>query len=332
MNKKSLAAAVAVVGLGVSILGASSAVADPPSGTYGTLAGVGSDTTESVMNGIASTYAAAHSGNYLIASYDAFGSAQIQTKSAGACVANRPGGSGPGADRLRQSTLAGDGCVDFARSSSGPGSSQAGYQQTFIPFATDAVSYAIRSDSSISKKLTAVQLKAIYDCSYGTTYQPLLPNYGSGTRKFFLQSLGYSSTDQNNASFAGSAGHECVVDAGQENNGTLLTNAKQIIPFSIGSYLGQFNGVASSTLGKAVLGRVGDTAAFNLNASSPFNRTVYNVVPTNKLGDSDIVSAFVGTNGQGTGNNSVVCSDQADIQRYGFALNANCGATSTVTP
>jgi len=334
---KSLAAAAAVAGLAIGLLGANAALADPPALTYGTLAGVGSDTTQSVLNGIASDYAASHSGTYLLSSYDAVGSATIQTKADAACAAiTRPANSGGGVDALHASLIAnagaGDGCIDFARSSSGPGSAQTGYNLQYIKFATDAVTYSIRSDSAISKTLTTAQLKAIYDCTAGAAYVPLLPNFGSGTRKFFLASLGYSSTDQNNASFSGSVGHTCVTDAGEENTGTLLTDPKNIIPFSIGSYLGQYNGVAPAVLGKAVLGRVNNIGAFTLNGGSSFARSVYNVIPTGKLADPNYIQAFVGTNGSGLSNDSFVCQDTATILKYGFALNAACGGNGTATP
>lgn len=57
-----------------------------------------------------------------------------------------------------------------------------------------------------------------------------------------------------------------------------------------------------------------------LNTAFPFNRDVYNVVPTENLDLPNIEAAFV------TGN-SLVCDQDAVIEEYGFGTVANCGST-----
>jgi len=313
--------------------GAGAALADPPTNTYGTLVGVGSDTTQNVVNAIA------NGSSGLLASYDAVPlNTTIKTRASGAACATiaRPKSSGSGEAALFNDTTAATGCIDFSRSSKAPNTFGFSHGETGIPFAIDAVSYGIRSDSAISKSLTLADLTDIYNCVYPTSvYQPLLPDNGSGTRSFFLSKLGFTDS----ATFTSGTGHTCIKDfnsTGQhieENTGTYLTDPTYVIPFSVAQYLGQSNGVASNTLGKTVLGRVGGTGSFALNTGSSTTREVYNIVPTAKLPggatpDANIGTAFVGTNGPGLSNNSYVCSQTATIQQFGFALDPNCGAVN----
>ncbi|WP_433371973.1 hypothetical protein ACQPZX_48550 [Actinoplanes sp. CA-142083] len=324
MNKRFLA--VVGVGLvGALAFTASPASADPTgSPTYRTLAGVGSDTTEGVMNGLSQVVTI--NGVKVIGSYDAFGSATIQTKETG-CVINRPAGSGNGVTALVASQDAANGCLDFARSSSNNASSYAGKNLAYIPFAVDAVTYAVRSDSGISRTLSKANLTTIYNCGAGANYQPLLPQFGSGTRSFFLKSLGFTDV----ADFTSQPNHTCIkqVDATnqplQENNGALVTDVKQVVPYSIAQYLAQTTSVVPDVHGKVVLGQMDGIAPTVLNTSSSMIRDVYNVVPVNKLGDSTVSQVFVGSN-------SLVCTNANTIKKYGFAPNASCGDTTLRTP
>ena len=148
------AAALLVGGLAVP-----AANADPAVNTYGTLVGLGSDTTQDVVNGLARAI-----GGNKLASYDAFGSSTVVTRDGGVAVP-RGSGSGPGRDLLRvaigqtgSATIAvapsgtasitaanSIGQVDFARSSSGPatGDTRNDGVLAYIPFARDAVSVAV---------------------------------------------------------------------------------------------------------------------------------------------------------------------------------------------
>jgi ABC-type phosphate transport system substrate-binding protein len=320
---------LAVVGIG--LVGALAFTASPanadPSGTptFRTLAGVGSDTTEGVLNGLSQVVVTG--GVKQIASYDAFGSATIKTKDNAACTINRPAGSGAGVTALVASLDAGNGCLDFARSSSNNASSYAGKNLTYIPFAVDAVTYAVRSDSGISRTLTKANLTTIYNCGAGANYKPLLPQFGSGTRSFFLKSLGFTDA----ADFTSQANHTCIgqTDATgnplQENNGTLVTDVKQVVPYSIAQYLSQTTAVVPDVHGKVVLGQLDNIAPTVLNTSSTMVRDVYNVVPTAKLTDGTVSNVFVGPNSQ-------VCSNTTTIKRYGFAPHASCGDTTLRTP
>ncbi|GAA3729770.1 hypothetical protein GCM10022225_09150 [Plantactinospora mayteni] len=130
--------------------------ADPSPGTdYRLLAGVGSDTTQDVMNGLG----AAIGGGTVVASWDARGASPIKTK-ADNCVFQRPNGSTEGNRALWASKVQSpaastiEDCVDFARSSSNTTLVLAG-DGVWIPFALDAVTYAINENSDLPTKLNA---------------------------------------------------------------------------------------------------------------------------------------------------------------------------------
>lgn len=141
------------------------AQADPASSTFGTLVGVGSDTTQDVMNGISA--AIGGTNGVRIASYDATGGQKITTRNGGTEIF-RPNGSGNGRDVLRVAignltTVSAtvntvpyiwngsdtSGQVDFARSSGGPTTAVANGVVTYVPFGVDAVDYATSSNSVI---------------------------------------------------------------------------------------------------------------------------------------------------------------------------------------
>lgn len=142
------------------------AYADPASDSFGTLVGVGSDTTQDVVNGL-STAIGGSGSNLRLASYDATGGQKITTRS-GAAEIFRPNGSGAGRDVLRvaignlpsfaatvnnvpYSWTSADsiGAVDFARSSSGAPSADVASNGvlTYIPFGIDAVTYATSANT-----------------------------------------------------------------------------------------------------------------------------------------------------------------------------------------
>jgi len=358
-NKVRLGAIVLAVA-SATVLGAVTANADPTAGTFPVLAGVGSDTIQDVMNGMSSAIPA-------IGSYDAtapVGAANqttITTRSGGVAF-TRPNGSGAGQNALSASidgtafngvVITGD--VDFARSSSGPSSSFPGSQLTFIPFAKDAVSYAVNEASDFPRNIpegsaaaaaanpTTLTLWNIYHCtatSYtdsntnSVTIIPLLPQSGSGTRKFWDTTFGLTE---------GSL-PSCVTDLNgtvEEHNGSALTGPGDIMPFSISQYIAQGNWqTLPSTVQErryaAALGSVDGISPYIISGAgtvaSPFslvqnpsfeiNRLVYNVVATSRLSDANIAATFVGTS-------SAVCTHTAIIKEYGFATIGNtCGTTN----
>ncbi|MGW3288064.1 hypothetical protein ACWDR3_25870 [Streptomyces sp. NPDC001002] len=319
MNVKSrlrIGAGVGAVALGLGAL-AAPAYADPnPVTDYRQLAGVGSDTTQDVVNALGDSIT--NSGGKVIASWNATGSATIKTKATG-CEINRPDGSGAGITALNTALDGNTGCVDFARSSRGPNNSTT-TDLTFIPYAKDAVSWVKQAGSAVPDDLTTAQLKGIYECTItslnGVALTPILPQSASGTRAFFLSSIGVTTPGS------------CVTTNSsiQENDGSAIDSAGDIFPYSVAQYTAQESFVVDDRRGDAVLGSVNGVVARNddlsLNLSFPYLRNVYNVVPTAKLSDSVIADTFVGTG-------SKVCTNSSTISLYGFGtLGSDCGSTT----
>lgn len=324
-------------------LAAGPASADPSTPTdYRQLAGTGSDTTQAVMNSFGNKLRDG-SLDRIIASYDATGSATIKVSASGPTF-NRPNGSGNGVKALTASinptgsylwggvSIAGQ--LDFARSSSGPSSSAPGTALTFIPFARDAVSYAFADlgTQSIPANLSKADIAAIYKGQITTftdragttrTYHPILPQAGSGTRSFFLSSIGVT---------------EAQLTPGlptlQENDGTQVDAVGEIVPFSVAGWIAQDNAASPNTIddNSITLGSVDGvaplTSAFKLNPEFSMTRLVFNVVETARLSgsgakDSLLQDTFAGPDSQ-------VCSARATLSIYGFAAIGNlCGNTTT---
>ncbi|MCB8906825.1 MULTISPECIES: substrate-binding domain-containing protein [unclassified Streptomyces] len=331
MNKKKTGLAFAVAALAVVTIGGGLATADPAGPPqFRQLSGVGSDTTQDVMNGLADVVTV--NGQKVIGSYDATGSANITTKSAATnpnCTIARPNGSGAGRSALLNSLQAGNGCLDFARSSSlSLGAANPGL--TYVPFAVDAVSYAITPGSAIPRKLTLADLKAIYHCDpayvgAGPNYDMTvyLPQAGSGTRSFWQSQMGITEADV----VAGI--YPCIKDKKgtapvQEHDGRVLDD-KSIVPFSIAQYQSQSSQTIADLRGRAILGTVDGLSPTVLNSGFGVKRDVYNVIPTSKVGVSPWSDVFVGPN-------SGVCKQTSVINTYGFATNPNCGDTTKQTP
>ncbi len=355
-------------------LGAIPAHADPDPGTYGVLAGTGSDTTQDVLNGLAAVIPA-------IATYDAtdpstgLPGGTIVTRSGGTAF-DRPNGSGDGVKALSYAVdglvnnwnksgaafPAGDvnieGYLDFARSSSGPQStSDLTRNLSFIPFARDAVTFAFNGASDFPRNLpfgsaadaaSKVTLYNIYNCrntanggkySYvdkelnSVTINPFIPQAGSGTRSFWTTAMLGSST----AVFGA-----CVSDtnngvAMQEHNGTGLTGAGDVVPYSIAQFIAQGNHAAiESSVGVTVAERrgpaqlgvvgglkpttfVGGAAVMNSAFDSRLQRLIYNVVPTARLNAGDTSPIAIATRDTFFGQTSDVCEATAVINQFGFA-------------
>lgn len=359
MNVKFAARAALVGGIAAVTLGALIAPAqadpqpDPITGnTYRQLVGVGSDTTQDVMNALSQSILDVNStpDPLLIASYNATNPNwdpadndpplhdTIVTRPGNSPIA-RPDGSGAGIATLNGDALAAD--VDFARSSNGPSSS--GSDLTFIPYALDALTWAARSDSSLNgADLSKADLVNLYTCKNldgstpaggipvvgGVQIHPKLPQAGSGTRKFWEAQLGL-----NDGSLA-----SCVSDLKddgsdvQEHNGTALQLEGDIMPFSIASYLAQANAAPNVTdrRGSAVLQTIDSTqptVGGKLNTGFPITRNVYNVFRTSRLAEPDIQTAFESKFGD-PDLHAAICDEGSIIEEYGFAQIDNCGVTT----
>lgn len=250
-------------GLAITAFGAASvASAEPVSNSY---AAVGSDTLQDVLNALANgtsiTGASVRStaGSKFIGSFDATGSASIQTKSGGVRF-GRPNGSGDGVKALSRSidgqpytsgTPGGPanvvitGQVDIARSSSGATEVGNGPLR-YIPFGRDALSYAHTGSVAAFDNINAATLKSLFECTItqvgGVTATPVIPQAGSGTRKDFLAKIGATEASMKEVSEGG------CVQVGQEHdteflaNGTTPFPANAVTPMSAAQWVAQNTG------------------------------------------------------------------------------------------
>lgn len=319
LTKIALTGAAAVALSAVAIASASAEPQGSPQ--FRALAGAGSDTTQEVVNGLSEVIKDA-SGTKLIASYNAEGGGNIKTRATG-CEFARPNGSGSGRAALIQSLTPGSptaGCLDFSRSSSlSLAPTPAGQGLTYIPFAIDALTFAVSSSSTIPRDLTTAELTAIYRCEV-PGLNPLLPQAGSGSRSSWLTQLGLTETTKG----------ACVKDVNngasvQEHDGRAITGPNDIAPFSVSQYIAQSFGAQTDRRGRATLGVIDGKLPLLLNTDAAGTRQVYNVVPTANLGVDPTKSVFVGPT-------SSVCTNAATIQRFGFGINAKCGDTTQQTP
>ncbi len=348
------AAAVCAVAMAVS---ASPAFADPTG--FKTLSGVGSDTIQDVVNGLGSAVPA-------IGSYDAIdpitgvAGGTITTKASGPAFV-RPNGSGAGVQALSDSIEGGthlwntvniSGQVDFARASGFQGVT--GTDLTYIPFALDAVTYAVNAGSDFPRNLplgssadaaSRLSLYNIYHCIKTTyvdsngdpiTIHPLDPQSGSGTAKFWASTLGFS--DGSLPTCVKRVNTDTTPVSVEEHNGTSIDDAGDIVPFSIAQYIAQGNHATLASAfgvnvterrGNVALGSIGGQPAIRevgtttvMNPSFPVTRSVFNVVSSALVSPAGpIKSTFVGST-------SAVCSQSALIQSFGFQTLSNCGDTS----
>jgi hypothetical protein len=335
--------------LAVALGGPASADTNP--GNTTTLAGVGSDTSQDVVEGLSGVIL--DGGTPAISNYKATPVGRtITTRTGNAnCTFTAPKNSGEGRDALSAAMRGASfgtpvsspnmtGCVSFARSSSGgnPTVSPGVGTMTYIPFATDAVTYATLGVSDVPHKLQKADLVAIYSAngtpgSAACIFQPLLPPAGSGTRSFFLTSLGLSDVAIGAPGGPGTCVQDTLNGIGvQEHDGRFITNAEQLAPFSTAQYIGQSTDAIPNQLGRAVLGAIDFAAndpnfkqassSLSLNGTFTFNRPLYNVDPTAQTtGNTLTQRTFVGST-------SAVCSATTTIQLYGLGLNSSCGDTS----
>ncbi|MGH3549116.1 MAG: hypothetical protein ACRDQU_13600 [Pseudonocardiaceae bacterium] len=317
---------VAGVCLATLSLAVGSALADPSgTPTFRDLAGTGSDTTQGVMNSLSNDILIG--GTKQIGSYDAATTPgqTISTKSTAACTnIPRPSGSDAGIQALAADRVAGTHCLAFARSSTDNHTAHVGDHLTYVPFATDSVAYATLDTSAIPRNLTVSQLQQVYNCTVTSGFTPLLPQFNSGTRKFFLRNiLGFTdSADYTTL-------HPCVSDKDPtnpanpllENTGNKLTSTTQIEPYAASSWIAQTSKNVTDVHGKTLLGNIGGINTLTLNSSAAGTRPVFNVLPN--------VLAANGPNSKAVfvGPGSSVCTDTATITKLGFATRSDCGST-----
>jgi len=230
-----------------------------------------------------------------------------------------PNGSGEGRTALKQSadsTLVygkatidikkpggAGGCIDIARSSAGPGTTDSSPDPTqfeFYGFALDGVSWATTSLEA-PNQLTLTQVRNIYSCANEATagltpaqqaidsdnevdnwaevggspglITRVIPQTGSGTRTFFINTLLGGSTPPT----GGGAGHcPTLVQDVQENKGSVLRDSAHegaydtyILPYSAGKWVFQVTNKINPTKDVREGVRIGALVRDSLNGSCP---------------------------------------------------------------
>lgn len=351
------AAAAAVGTAALMFLGSGPAQAEPSFSpvTRDSVTFVGSDTIQDLTNGIADGagtlvgYNDSHSTGRF-ASYDAVPVGNITPKVNGTSI-TRPNGSSAGISALINSAgTTGDWDIDVARSSRKLRTNGTENGLTSWAFARDGVSWAKDNSASYAPaNLSVAQLTDIYNCvtgrdwgfyggTAGQAIVAVLPQTGSGTRDYFLTSLGIDPTSATKSCW--STDTTAPFDPQfQENQGLLVDgNPNAIAPYSIANYVAQGTGAIDNERFDAVLGRVNGTrpleadGSFNSDDTGSFaaftlalQRDVYLIT---RSSESVKYSPLFGTSG-------FTCSNDGDalVRHYGFAVATatpgfqNCGDT-----
>lgn len=323
-HTKRLAFAVAMTAtLGTTFVGGS-AQADPKQLTAAV--GVGSDTTQDVMNAmtgftngvnytpIQSTSA---SGYRQVISFDALPPAGVAdaciTPKVGGPTFARPQGSSAGRralSRAQDGTKYGNaacggvqdvaGLVDFARSSAGPASGDVGTVLTYVPFGRDAVSFGYyRAAGSPVTSLTRAQLTTLFTTGVqtinGVRILPCGIQTSSGTYSFWQ--LVTTATALQEAAATLECNNLLAAGRAEENAGDQLKargdaadaatpGTQVVIGFSAGSFISKANLVAPGTPPAGVLMGSIDDGAGVI--TSPVVGTAPNLTPNSTFYASSI--------------------------------------------
>ncbi len=332
MRKTLIAAAAGAGVLSLALATLPLAQADPTGPpTYRQLVGMGSDTTQSLMNALAEIVTV--DGVKVIGSYDAIGSATVTVKDPATNPAcrdyPRANGSTAGRNALQASLVAKDGCLQWARSSSNRGTYTSTISMAWVPFATDALGFAVREDGDVPRELSKAQLIAIFKCEV-RDIQPALVQAGSGTRASWLSYVGITEAQ------IAAGTYPCLVprkdggtfpgDLPQEHDGRELKK-NQVMPYSGAVYQAQMYGTAPDRRGRTVLGVIDGIVPTIINTEFSGVRNVNNIIPSEKADDPTSLEykVFVGTN-------SLICKAKPQINLQGFGDLVDprlCGDTSS---
>jgi hypothetical protein len=311
------AALIAFLAVGSAVVtGIPSADADPQFANA--FVGVGSDTTQDVMNAqsgfvngtsFTQLVSSPATGSKGVASWNA-----ILPGSSDNCISPklkaptiyRSNGSSEGRRALSRAidgtpygpaaqcggSKSVSGLIDFARSSSGPASGDTGTALTYIPFGRDGVSFAYYANAGTTPvtSLTRAQLTALFTTGpqviSGTNVVPCGIQLGSGTYTFWNSVTTASATAENNATATcNAAGNgqrlEENTSADLKAKGDALpANTQVIVGFSGASFIAQSNLVGSKTIVAGVgLGSISDNGSA-VDLGSPYTGTAPNLTPS----------------------------------------------------
>ncbi|MFI2608071.1 PstS family phosphate ABC transporter substrate-binding protein [Kitasatospora sp. NPDC018619] len=321
---------VAALATSIATVAGGTAVADPAAGVTPRaidFVGTGSDTTQAVLNQLAADYNASLTDPTAprVYSWDATPTGTTITPKAGAATIARPNGSGAGIKALTTYTNT---TVDFARSSRGPQPTDP-TTDDFVSLAKDAVAWAAPATGNAPANLSTANLKDIYTCAVtnwhdidaslpNATIKPFLPQSDSGTRSFFLTTIGGGVAVTPGA---------CVTSGTQENQGSdpALADVNALVPYSVAHYIGQVyygKGAGADVQGPLTIRNVDgvtggpvDTTTKTISsayAATPYSRVVYNVFRDAEWTSNATLRAIFGKNGW-------LCTNGGnDLKSFGF--------------
>ncbi len=314
-------AACLAVGSAVVAFGMPSAGADPQIDTA--FVGVGSDTTQDVMNAHAgfvngtayppavSTAATGYKG---VVSWDAIvpgATDNCITPKLRAPTIYRSNGSSEGRRALSRAidgspygpvaqcggSKSVAGLIDYARSSSGPASGDVGTALTYIPFGRDGIGFAYYANGVTPvTSLTRAQLTALFTTGPqvigGVNIIPCGIQLGSGTFSFWNSVTTATSTQEAAATATcNAAGNGQRL---QENSpadlkakGDALVGSQVIVGYSGAAFIAQSNGVASKDAVAGVeMGAISNNGS-GTDLGLPYTGTAPNLTPSSTYyGDS----------------------------------------------
>lgn len=313
-------AALAVTGAVASTMSLS-ASADPKQ--YDAFVGLGSDTTQDVLNALAGhangnnfdpVQTSSVTGQKQLISFNATNPDTgltdcIVTKIGGPAL-DRPNGSSAGRRALSRAVdgtgfgtancggpVNVSGFVDFARSSSGPSSGDTGTDLTYIPFGNDAVSFAYyRAAGNPVDTLTRAELTNLFingpQTIDGVRIVPCGIQDGSGTYGFWNRVTTATEAQEDTATalcngLLGRAQENDAVDLKDRGDALAAVageaDSQVVIGFSAGSFIAKSNGVADP-LPPAETG-IGniDDDGAGNNLGSPVTGTAPNLAPNSSF-------------------------------------------------
>jgi phosphate transport system substrate-binding protein len=341
------------------------------------LTSAGADVTDNVMKAVLANYATnpANTAGDHTANIPSLPAAPYTVPADSTCEARTyvvagnppttytaPASAGLGKTAYKDPTNLANGCIDIARSSSGPAAGEPAAFRYFA-FAKDAVTWAAFAGGHAPSSLTKSQIKGIYDCTFtdwsevGGTSGPIQRYYsqsGSGTGKFFQTNI----LDGFDPTTVSGSGCPAVIPA-QQSHGNLVALADRpnaILPYSAGDWIAQANGAvtnfrANSTLrsitiggtpqnpvAKPVRGRYAPNTAVIDGGTFPGVRSIYNVLHTDAVAYTSALKAVgYDTANPVSGFKSPLCHGElaSILKTYGFtplAADANGITCALSTP
>ncbi len=299
--KKTLMVSAAGLALVGAMVAASPAMADPATSPR-PVNGVGSDTTDPLMQALSGPITTLANWSVTGGAYDTNGPGNgvdgidqpINTLANDDCeFETRVLGSGNGATAVANDFASNASrCYQFARSSAltttrntannghnDPAVTGTAVAFTAFPLGQDGLAYAFRINGAIIANYTLADLRSIYNCD-DPSIGAFIPQNGSGTRVDWLALMNPAYAGRDVATDTTTTPPPSCIDDGpgtttateyREHNGAILTGGNQIVPHSVGQWIAQGAGDPSlpDNRGFARLGYVNGITPIQQYVNSP---------------------------------------------------------------